>query len=289
MPARRTMPNFLVIGAMKAGTTSLYHYLREHPQIFMPKIKELDYFAVDESWARGPEWYLQQFAGSDGAAAVGEASTAYSKYPHYPNAPKRIARTLPDCRLIYVVRDPVERILSHYRHRVAVGAEREPIDRAVFGNPIYLDYTRYAMQLDRYLEHFDRERIRVVASEGLRHDRQVAVRSVYAFLGVDPDVTPETMRHEYYRTANRARFPAIAWSMRRAIRRRFPAAKRAKELVDSFGRSIRQHREPEAEAREDDPGAAMPDTLRPFIAHELRSDALRLRAFLGPEFDGWGL
>jgi hypothetical protein len=104
----RTLPTFIVIGAMKAGTTSLYHYLREHPQIFMPKAKELDFFAVETTWRRGIDWYAEQFAGAGGdEIARGEASTAYSKYPHYPNVPERIARAIPGCQLIYVVRLPL--------------------------------------------------------------------------------------------------------------------------------------------------------------------------------------
>src|SRR4051812_6197591 len=230
------MPNFLVIGAMKAGTTSLYHYLREHPDIFMPKVKELDFFAVDEAWARGTPWYRQHFAAAGDAPAVGEASTAYTKYPHYPGVPERIARAIPECRLIYVVRDPIERIVSHYRHRVAVGAEREPLERAVVENPIYVDYTRYAAQIERYLEWFPREQLLVVDSAGLRDDRRGTVQGVYAFLGVELGFVPQNLSREYYGSSNRTTFPALAWSVRRGIRRHFPAAKRAKELVDSFGR-----------------------------------------------------
>ncbi|MDQ4058746.1 MAG: sulfotransferase, partial [Actinomycetota bacterium] len=76
-----TVPNFLIIGAMKAGTTSLYHYLRSHPEVFMPAVKELDFFVEDINWRRGLSWYRRQFASAPPEArAVGEASTNYSKY-----------------------------------------------------------------------------------------------------------------------------------------------------------------------------------------------------------------
>ena len=120
--SRPRLPSFLVIGAMKAGTTSLYHYLHAHPQVFMPSIKELDFFVAGGNWGRGLHWYQKQFAGAGpGAVAVGEASTMYTKYPSVDGVPERIAAHLPEVRLVYVVRDPIDRIRSHYRHRVAVG------------------------------------------------------------------------------------------------------------------------------------------------------------------------
>jgi len=142
------LPDFLVIGAMKCGTTSLYHYLREHPQVFMPQLKAPEFFAEASNWHRGVDWYRRQFAGAGAEVlAIGEASNVYTKYPRYMDVPARIAGHIPDARLIYVVRDPVERIRSHYRTRVAEGTESTPFDVAVFENPIYLDYSRYAMQV----------------------------------------------------------------------------------------------------------------------------------------------
>ena len=291
-PERAPQPTFLVIGAMKAGTTSLYHYLREHPQIFMPKVKELDFFAVDESWRRGPDWYRRQFAGAGPAAsAIGEASTAYTKFPHYPFVPERIANHLPDAKLVYVVRNPIDRIYSHYRHRVAVGAERLPIERALLTEAIYVDYSRYAFQLQQYVPHFPRERMLVVASEALRNDRKATVRGVYAFLGVDDAFVPPSLAREFYRSQNRPVYPSALWTVRRAVRRRIPAAKRAKELVDSLGRSVRRS---DVAAADDQSGngaaeTGIPAVVRSALEDLLREDVGRLRSFLGPEFDGWGI
>jgi hypothetical protein len=293
-PETGRLPTFLVIGAMKAGTTSLYHYLRDHPQVFMPKVKELDFFAVETSWRRGLEWYERQFAGAGAAVAIGEASTAYTKYPHYPDVPERISQILPQCRMIYVVRNPIDRINSHYRHRVAVGAEREPMERALLDNRIYVDYSRYSMQIDRYLAHFRRDQLSVVTSDELLSDRSATVRRVYEFLGVDSDFIPSSIAREFYRSENRPVYPAAMWSIRRAIRQRFPAAKRAKELVDSLGRSVRSR---EGDGREErgqgSPARTstvpIPDAVRKILEDRLRDDVRRLRGFTGPAFDGWGI
>src|SRR5215211_9390855 len=111
--SRSRLPNFLVIGAMKAGTTSLYHYLRHHPQVFMPEIKELNFFNPLRNWRRGVEWYEEQFEGiPDSVVAIGEASTSYTKFPWIREVPARITSVLGEIRLIYVVRDPIERMQS---------------------------------------------------------------------------------------------------------------------------------------------------------------------------------
>src|SRR5437879_4812348 len=151
---------------MKAGTTSLYHYLRPHPEVFMPKTKELDFFVEEMNWSRGWTWYREQFEAAPAhTKARGEASTAYAKAPRFRGVPVRIAATLPDVRLVYVIRNPIERIRSHYQHRVATGAEVRPLEAAVLENPIYVDYSRYAFQIEQFLEHFPREQLLVVRSE----------------------------------------------------------------------------------------------------------------------------
>jgi hypothetical protein len=285
------LPTFLVIGAMKAGTTSLYHYLREHPQIYMPKIKEVDFFTDGRNWRRGLEWYTGQFAEAGaGAIATGEASTTYTKFPHYPGVAERIASCVPDARLVYVVRHPVDRIRSHYQHRVAVGAEHLPVHRAVLENPIYVDYSRYAMQVERYLDRFPLERVLIVTSEELRRNRGGTVQRVFDFLGVATDWVPSTLDREYYRTDERRVYPRAMWTVRRTVRRWFPASKRAKELVDSIG--LRQASTRPREGGGSAPSEAeteIPSSVRAVLEGHLRADVSRLRAYLTLPFDGWGI
>jgi hypothetical protein len=285
---RHRLPDFLIIGAMKAGTTSLYHYLRPHPEVFMPKIKELDFFAEQGNWKRGFGWYARQFqdAGLE-ARAVGEASTVYTKYPHYPGVAERIAANLPDVRLIYVVRNPIERIRSHYQHRVAVGAEKDPLGKAVLNNPIYLDYSRYALQLEQYRPHIPPDRLLVITSESLRDDRLATIRGIYSFLGVTADFVPPTLTREFYRTEGRPMYPPALWALRRAARRWIPGAKRAKEFVDSMG--ARRRRASGHSAERDHERFRVPEDVAHVLEERLADDVRRLRAYLPPDFDGWGL
>ena len=133
-----TLPTFLIIGTMKGGTTSLHRYLRQHPEVFMPERKELNFF-LDEyagppidppeerNWSRGITWYERQFAGAEDERAVGEASANYSRYPTYPGVAERIAKIVPEMKLIYLMRNPIDRVLSHYLHDFAKGRERQPV------------------------------------------------------------------------------------------------------------------------------------------------------------------
>jgi len=284
------LPNFLIIGAMKAGTTSLYHYLRAHPQVFMSSVKELDFFAHEPDRSRSLDWYRRQFAPAEpDSVAIGEASTIYTKYPRFPGVPERIAAQVPEVRLIYVVRHPIERIRSHYQHQVAVGAERAPFERAVFDNPIYLDCSRYAMQIDQYLPHFPRGQLLVITSEDLRNERLATVRRVYEFLDVEPDYTPPNLDREFYRTGERVTYPPLAWRIRRTLKRHLPASKRAKELVDApFAQWLRRVR-PGKEGARPSGAQSIPEEVRDMLVRLLEEDVRRLRGYVGSGFDGWGM
>ena len=285
------LPNFIVIGAMKSGTTSLFHYLQSHPQVFMSPLKEVDFFAAELNWDRGLDWYRRQFSGaSPDAVAIGEASTSYSKYPEYGGVPDRIAATLPDVRLIYVVRNPVDRIRSHYQHRSLIGAEREPIERAVLEDPRYVDCSRYAFQIRQYLRVFPQEQLLVVSSEDLRRDRERTIRGIYGFLGVDAGFVSDTLNREFYRTDERASYPPIVWWLRRTVKRYVPAGKRAKELIDhilpsSLGRVPKESAAPAAK----DATFTIPDDVRAELVKRLREDVQELAPFMPEGFDGWGI
>jgi hypothetical protein len=283
------LPDFLVIGAMKAGTTSLYHYLAAHPQVFMPKVKELDFFTEELSWSRGWDWYRRQFSGaSAGTKAVGEASTSYTKYPRYQGAADRIARHLPNARLIYVVRDPFERIRSHYQHNVAIGQEERPIDEAVARNHVYLDYSRYATQIERYLEYFDRSQCLLVTSEDLRSRREETMRTVFMFLEVAEDERIGNLEEEFYKTEDRPAYGRMLGGARRLLKERFPTAVglwRGRFLPASIKRRLgRPVKSAPALS-----SVTMSAATREAIKGELYEDVKRLRSYMGDDFEGWGI
>jgi hypothetical protein len=194
-----TLPTFLIIGAMKGGTTSLHGYLRQHREVFMPERKELNFF-LDEyagrpidppeerNWSRGITWYEQQFAGAEGELAVGEASPNYSRYPTYPGVAERIAAVVPKVKLIYLVRNPIDRVFSHYLHDLANGREQRPLHIAVRRDDRYLAPSRYAMQLEHYFRVFSPGQVLLLKADDLLARRAETVRRVLEFIGVNGNV-----------------------------------------------------------------------------------------------------
>jgi hypothetical protein len=143
------LPNLIVIGAAKCGTTSLHEYLDEHPEISMSREKELHFFVDGKNWGRGLAWYESHF---DSAAPVrGESSPGYSAFPLYRGVPERMAETIPEAKLIYLVRDPVQRIVSHYTHRTVNWPEMGTLEEAL-ADPHIREWlvtpSRYWLQLE---------------------------------------------------------------------------------------------------------------------------------------------
>jgi hypothetical protein len=281
------LPDFLVIGAQKSGTTSLYEYLRSHPQVFMPDIKELDFFTTGINWERGFGWYQRLFtdAGPE-VTAIGEASTSYTKFPRYSGSAELIARYLPDARLIYVVRNPIDRLRSHYVHNVAFGTETAPLAQAVQTNPDYINFSKYAMQLDQYLSHFRTDQMLIITSEALRSARTETLERVYSFLGVRADWKSEVLEQEFFTSERRLAYPAWVGNSRRWFKKRvFSTVKiprlvpnRVKQLLGKPAQSVYESQE-----------AVIPDSLRTGLEAEFAPDIQRLRVLLGKEFDGWNI
>jgi hypothetical protein len=202
---RGCLPNLLVLGAVNAGTTSLYHYLRFHPEIHMSTPKELRFFADDWNWGRGVDWYASHFDPS--YAVNGEVSPLYTTFPESPELMQRIGRLVPDAKLIYLVRDPIERMISHYVMWLSAHREDRTVEPALLdeGRNLYLATSRYWMQISRYLEYFDPARILIVQSERLRHDRLATLRRIFRFLGVAPDFKTVRFRIKRHSTRRKRR------------------------------------------------------------------------------------
>ena len=115
VPAR---PNLFVIGAMKSGTTTLHEYLGSHPEICMSDRKEPGYFVEEYGWSNGVDWYLRQFSGDGKEKYLGESTTDYTKLPRFKGVARRIAEFNPGAKIMYLLRDPIERTISHYWWRV---------------------------------------------------------------------------------------------------------------------------------------------------------------------------
>ena len=194
------MPNFIIAGAMRSGTTSMARWLGDHPDVFMAEIKEVHYF--DRQYDRGPDWYGSHFEGAKDEKAIGEATP---NYLYNEEALARISQDVPSVSLVIILRDPIDRAYSHYHHRLARGAEWLSFEEAIEVEPerlrseneewranfSYVDRGRYARQLNRLLRLFPRDAVLVQLFEDLREDPISTFRTVTEFLGVDPTVVPE--------------------------------------------------------------------------------------------------
>jgi hypothetical protein len=190
---RGALPNLVVIGAMKCGTSALHRLLDRHPDISMSDPKELNFFFGPDqadggtwatgNWHRGVAWYARHF--DDRATVRGESSPGYTS-PAHPEAARRMAALVPGARLLYLVRDPVERAISQYRHHRAEGSETRPLREALVDpDSQYLARSRYHERLAPFLADFDRRAIAVLCQEELLAEQRRTLRTVFAFLQVD--------------------------------------------------------------------------------------------------------
>lgn len=254
------LPTFLIIGAMKCGTTALHRLVGHHPRVAVSAPKELNFFFgaerpptcadptddaeppadADDRWAagnhwRGLDWYASHFRAD--TPVRGEASPGYTS-PSHPHVAERVAALLPEVRLVYLVRDPIERAVSQHRHHHRDGAETRPLREALLDpHSQYLARSRYHERLRSFLDRFPRDRILIVSTEDLRARPAATIGRVLRFLGA----APPTLTSE--------QLPAPA-----------PVA--------------RTHLDP---------------ALRDRLAVLLRDDADRLRTVAGHRFAGWSV
>ncbi|MDJ0992322.1 MAG: sulfotransferase [Dinoroseobacter sp.] len=184
-------PHFFVIGAMKAGTTTLSRYLDQRSDTGMPRIKETDFFLKDPNANLGMEWYKAQFDRT--RDCLGEVSPNYTKYDIFPGVPERIRAVAPDASLIFIARDPVARFASHYRHSWLHGHMRvAPEDLLGSENGRHMiECSRYANQLNKYLACFDRSQLLIVDFDTLCETPQVVLNEITGFLGLHREQVTE--------------------------------------------------------------------------------------------------
>lgn len=275
------LPNLIIIGAMKCGTTSLHYYLNLHPEIYMSAQKELAYFAEGYNWKRGEAWYRSWFGPE--VPVRGEASPHYTAFPRHLGVPERMHALVPDAKLIYLVRDPVERILSHYQHQFAARREHRPLAEAVFDlEKGYFDRSRYYLQIQQYLPYYPLERILILDQEDLRCRRAETLRAVFRFLGVDPHFKDPRLHWERHRSSRKRRktdfghqlsqTAPLRWLRQQPLRYRWWA----EELVYwPFSRPV--------------PRPAFSPALRREVEERLADDAARWRSFTGRPFETWSI
>jgi hypothetical protein len=182
-------PNFLIIGAAKAATTTLSNLLDRHPQAAIVQGKEPHFFSVDANYQAGWERYQRLFSHCTHELATGDASTSYSRIRYHPDTVRRILHHVPEVKIIYMVRHPLRRMESAYVERLATRVASQffgSINDAVRQQPMIVDSSRYWEVFDHYRAHFGASRILVVWFEEFVADLDAGFRKVCDFLDIDP-------------------------------------------------------------------------------------------------------
>lgn len=190
--------DFMMIGAQKCGTTSIAAQLAGHPQICFCTEKEPGYFHKTEDWRAGLDGYHGLYHPRPGQL-LGEASTFYTFFPEFRGTAERLYDYNPALKLLYVMRQPVERIISHYTHNLVREIDTRSPDVAVFQDPHYIYRSRYAVQIRPYLELFGPDNVLLLVFEEYKADQIATLYRIAEFLGLDPlpfDQTDTTPQHQ---------------------------------------------------------------------------------------------
>ena len=298
-----TLANFFIIGAGKAGTTSLYHYLDQHPEVYMSPLKEPNFFALEGERPnyRGPDdeerinrrsvtnldEYEALFAAASGEKAMGEASPMYLRSK---KAPEGIRRRIPEARLIAILRDSAERAYSAYPNQRRDG--REPLSRFVDALEAEAERGRdnwapgwqyrldglYHEQLGRYYEAFPPNQIKVYLYEDLRDDPLGLVRDVLSFLEVDGAFAPDTSLRHNVSGIPRSRL------LHGFLKRPNPAKNALKPF---FPKKLRRRLSVSAQNRNLSKAPQLDPEVRRELAEAYREDVLRLQGLIGRDLSAW--
>jgi len=279
---RPVLPNVITVGAMRCGTTSLHRYLAHHPEINASSPKEVNFFQGPDCLDR-----LSAYATffEDGTPVRLESSVYYTWFPLVQGVPERINEALSDVKLIYLVRDPVERTLSHHLFMTSVGSEIDPFEQvlAEFDDPYnpLVAAGKYAMQLNQYIEHIPIERILVIDQDELRTHRDTMLRRVFRFLEVDEGFSSPAFELEFNARAGKRVKTSAFRALKRSravpgLRRVLPQPARQRLYAPVKRLTTRTLEHPE-----------LSDEMRVRLREVYRPDADRLRAMTGQEFASW--
>lgn len=275
------LPTFIVIGARKSGTSSLRIYMETHPDVFVAPEKEPKYFVEERGWPLGLAWYEGLFAGAGNAKARGEYSTDYTVFPVYAGVPERMAALLPDVRLIYVVRNPIDHMRSAFSYSMRIGTEARPIREALLNDARYMYECLYALQIEQYLKHFPLDQLLLLTAEDLRFKRQETMSRIFSFIGVDPGWVPPNLHEELNRSQRTVPRP---WARRAGdVLIRTGLGERLPARVQQVGMSRWGLREVQPDE------LVIDDDLKGRLVVYLQRDLEALRKWMGPSFDAWGL
>ena len=269
-------PDFVVVGAMKSATTTLHEQLARQRGVFMSRPKEPNFFSDDAIYARGWEWYSSLFSAAGDGVVRGESSTHYTKLPTFPRTVERMVRSLPSVKLIYVMRHPIDRLMSQYIHELTAGRIRVGLREAVDRFPELIDYSRYAMQLEPFLTAFGPDNVLPVFFPRLVSESQQELERIGGFLEVPGSMTwdlslrPQNTRRDRLRPSS-IRQALVQAPVLRSLRQRV-VPRRWSQTAKRFLR-----------ARIDPP--AVPPELTAQLREIFDADLCQLGSWLGIKLD----
>lgn len=269
---RAVLPTFLIIGTAKGGTTSLHLYLAEHPELAMSSEKEPMCFERPD-WVERMAEYKELF--EHATAVRGESSTAYSAYPWVPDIPDRVRATIPEVKLIYCVRDPIDRMIAHYAQMVWDHFPVRPWDELMddLEHPMNIPVwqSRYATQYERWAERFGADRILVVEQRALAARREEQLRRVFDFLDVDPDFVSPSWSADH----NTARDHVVPTRLGERVGRHRSQLRRLPFVRSLLEQPVRK--------------PTLTDVQRARVESILRPEADRFRELTGMAFADWSI
>jgi hypothetical protein len=276
------LPNLIILGAQKCGTSGLHYYLGLHPEISMSNPKELNFFIAERNWGRGLDWYSRHF--DPNARCRGEASPNYTAFPQHMGVPERMAEVVPDARLIYIVRDPLDRIAAHYVHNFAKRREKGDLRATLLHpNTSYVARSKYFTQLQRFLEFYDRRQVLVIENCDLRDDRAATLRRVFEFAGVDAGFEHPKFEQVRHSTSRKKRATKMGMRVQKLSRSRFGRRipRRAWLALDMAL--------PLSKAISKPTTGELREALGDEVTEVLHEDAERLREFTGRDLANWSV
>jgi len=179
------LPDFYIIGAMKCATSMVQQQLAHDDRVFMSDPKEPNFFSDDDVFQKGMQWYADLFSDAGEAILCGEASTHYTKWPTHPATPERLKQASPDAKFVYIIRHPIDRLISHYLHSWTMREITVPFSQAIFQHQELWQYSLYHAQLQQWLAHFPKDRFLILTQEAIKNSPHDNYARLTAFLGLD--------------------------------------------------------------------------------------------------------
>jgi hypothetical protein len=272
-------PNLIIIGAMKCGTTSLHHDLNLHPEIFMSREKELHFFVEGKNGHKSLEWYQSHFQSQ--AKIRGETSPSYTAYPKWLGVPERMYSVVPNAKLIYILRDPIERMISHYLHRYAAGVENRGINDALANfDDDYIFRSQYYMQLEQYLKYFPKSHLLIITLEELNRNRQATFKKIFKYLNVDENFKIEENTKKLHQSSKKTRKNSLGFLISK-----LPIVNRVSLLPHERRWQIENILYSPFSEKIEKP--SLDESLRDKLLNHLRDDINQLKDYTGYSFSDW--